>query len=465
VKVAELKNKKIAIVGYGVEGLAVADFLRLQKIPFAILDKKPGLDLPKDATYIQTGSDYLQSLSDFQVIIRAPGVQPFLPEIVAFEQSGGIVETQMRLFFDNYPNRQKIIGVTGTKGKGTTSTLIKNIIEEAGLPVRLAGNIGVGVLSLLSPEVIAEDPWVILELSSFQLQDLKASPHIAVVLMVTSEHLDYHRSIEEYVDAKAPIVGAQDADDLVIYNADYPSSVKIAESSKAKKIPFSTVSAASIGDGGALALSEDNAIYFLENGDRELLGKISELQLRGYHNAQNVCAAALVGRVLGISKDIIWKTCSTFTGLEHRLKFVTQKMGIKFYDDSFATIPESTITAVSSFAEPIILFAGGNDKGANYEELGKDLADLAQKKSLKAVITLGLVGNRIAAGLQSSGYLGAVIKIDKPGKEAYDQGFEELKNIAKAGDIVLLAPGSASFDMFKNYKERGDYFSNLAKNF
>jgi UDP-N-acetylmuramoylalanine--D-glutamate ligase len=283
--------------------------------------------------------------------------------------------------------------------------------------------------------------------------------------MVTSEHLDYHRSIEEYVNAKAPIVGAQDADDIVIYNADYPSSVKIAESSKAKKIPFSTVSAAAIGDDGAVALSEENAIYFLENGDRELLGQISELQLRGYHNAQNVCAAALVGRALGISKDIIWKTCDTFEGLEHRMKFVTQNMGIKFYDDSFATIPESTITAVNSFAEPVILFAGGNDKGANYEELGKGLADLAQKKSLKAIITLGLVGNRIAAGLQSSGYPGTVIKIDKAGKEAYDQGFEQLKNIAKAGDIVLLAPGTASFDMFKNYKERGDYFSNLANNF
>jgi UDP-N-acetylmuramoylalanine--D-glutamate ligase len=371
----------------------------------------------------------------------------------------------MRLFFDNYPNRKKIIGVTGTKGKGTTATLIKNIIEEEGLSVRLAGNIGIGVLNLLAPEIVAEDPWIILELSSFQLQDLKVSPHIAVVLMVTSEHLDYHRSIEEYVNAKAPIVGAQDADDLVIYNADYPSSVKIAESSKAKKIPFSTVSAAAIGDNGALALSEDNSIYFLENNDRELLGQISELQLRGYHNTQNVCAAALVAQSLGISKDIIWRVSRVFTGLEHRLKFVIQSKGIKFYDDSFATIPESTITAVNSFVEPIILFVGGNDKGANYEELGKELADLAQKKSLKAIITLGLVGNRIAAGLESAGYSGTVIKIDEPGKEAYDQGFEHLKEIAEAGDIVLLAPGSASFDMFRNYKERGDYFSNLANSF
>jgi UDP-N-acetylmuramoylalanine--D-glutamate ligase len=483
VKISELKNKKIAIVGYGVEGAAVADFLRSLEIPFSILDKKPKIALPKDAAYIQTGDDYLKNLDDYEVIIRAPGIQPFLPELLAFEKNGGIIETQMRLFFENYPNRQKIIGVTGTKGKGTTSILIQKILQAAGLPVRLGGNIGTGVLNLLSEDALAEDPWIVLELSSFQLQDLGAGPHIAVVLMVTSDHLDYHRSIEEYIAAKAPIAGYQKADDFVIYNADYPSSVKIAEGSnnKAKKIPFSTVSGANFAEDGAfgeaigksssevvdgaLAVAEEDSVYLQRAGHRELLGKISELKLRGYHNTQNICAAALVGATLGISPKIIWRACADFAGYEHRLQFVVERSGIKFYDDSIATIPESSITAADSFTEPVILFAGGSDKGVDYKKFGADLAELSKRKSLKAVITLGLVGQRIAEGLENAGYAGKIVQIQDAGAEAYNQAFDQLKNLASTGDVVLLSPGTASFDMFKNYKERGDYFNELAKNF
>lgn len=472
-----MKNKKIAIVGYGIEGAAVADFLCSLEIPFSILDKKPKIALPKDAAYIQTGDDYLKNLGDYEVIIRAPGIQPFLPELVEFEKNGGIIETQMRLFFENYPNRQKIIGVTGTKGKGTTSILIQKILQAAGMPVKLGGNIGTGVLNLLSEAALAEDPWIVLELSSFQLQDLGASPHIAVVLMVTSDHLDYHRNVEEYVAAKAPITEYQKVDDFVIYNADYPSSVKIAEGSKAKKIPFSTVSGAAVAADeatgksssevvdGALAVAEEDSIYLKRAGHRELLGKISELKLRGYHNTQNICAAALVGATLGISPEIIWRACADFAGYEHRLQFVAECRGIKFYDDSIATIPESSVTAADSFTEPVILFAGGSDKGVDYKKFGGDLAGLSKRKSLKAVITLGLVGQRIVEGLESAGYAGKIVQINDAGAEAYNQAFDQLKNLASTGDVVLLSPGTASFDMFKNYKERGDYFNELAKNF
>lgn len=442
----DLEDKRIAILGYGVEGKAEADFLRGRKLEFDILDQT-------------ISGDYLANLSQYDVVIRSPGVKPHLPELEAFIANGGIVETQMRLFFANYPHRKRIIGITGTKGKGTTALLLQAILERANLPVRLGGNIGSGAFELLSPEVVNEDPWIILELSSFQLQHLQHSPHLAVVLMITSDHLDYHRSLDEYVQAKAAITAFQESDDVAVYNVDYPESERIGMMGLGRKLAFSTVTAAAVGDDGAVALREEDMIYLIRGGEKIPLGRISDLQLRGYHNTQNVCAAAAAAAQLGIDPETIWHACTAFAGYAHRLQFVTERGGVKFYDDSIATVPESALTAAAAFTEPTIIFAGGSDKGEDYVQFGKDLAGLHH---IKAVCCVGLIGGRIAAGLQAGKFTGKIIAPITADKSAYDECFAAIAAIAKDGDVVLLAPGTSSFDMFSNYKERGDYFAALA---
>jgi UDP-N-acetylmuramoylalanine--D-glutamate ligase len=461
-KISELRNKKIAVIGYGVEGQATARFLREHEIQCAILDRNINLEIPDDAVRAELGEDYLSHLADYDVVIRAPGIRPFLPEFLQFQKQGGVMQTQVKLFFDNYAHPERVIGVTGTKGKGTTALLIESIMKQAGMPVMVAGNIGVGVLDLLSEKVAAENPWIVLELSSFQLQDCEASPHIAVVLMVTSDHLDYHPTVQEYVAAKSSIGRYQHADDCIIINADYENSLAIGQASKAQKYLFSTVTSAIVGDEGATSLSEERELAIFHAGERRVIGTTAELKLRGHHNTQNVCAAALVGAIVGIADADIWEGCRNFSGYAHRLQLAVEREGVKFYDDSIATVPESSLTAVDSFSEPVILFAGGSDKGGNYEAFGRALATCS---SLKAVAAIGMVGWRIIEGLREANFRGMIIQTEEQGPEAYDRAFAQLEPIVQAGDVVLLSPGTASFDMFENYKERGDYFSDLAKQF
>jgi UDP-N-acetylmuramoylalanine--D-glutamate ligase len=469
-KISELHNKKIGIVGYGIEGESVARFLRKRDIEFSVLDRTPNLFSVEGAVECVFGNQYLDNLGRFDLLIRAPGVRPFLPELLEFQKNGGIIETQTRLFFDNYPDRKKIIGVTGTKGKGTTCILLNEIFKANGEESLIGGNIGKGVFDLLDETSENSDPWIILELSSFQLQDLEASPHIAVVLMVTSDHLDYHRSIEEYAQAKSSIAKYQTANDFIIINADYPSSVKIAENSAAKKYYFSTADHInnsannSANNLAAYASKEEDAIYFVRDDDKVLLGKISELQLKGYHNTQNICAAALAASAASVPDAIIWSAAKEFSGYEHRLQFVAEHSDIKFYDDSSGTNTASTLTAVDVFDQPTILLVGGFSKGQDYKALGFELAQKGKAK-LKAIILLGNISNEISQGLKEGNYEGQIIHITDQTSNAYDLAFQEIHKIAEPGDIVLLAPGTSSFDMFKNYKERGEYFSALANRF
>jgi UDP-N-acetylmuramoylalanine--D-glutamate ligase len=461
-KISELKDKTVAIVGYGVEGHAAARFLREHGIAFAVLDRNVNLEIPDDAVRADLGEEYLKNLSDYDVIIRAPGIRPFLPEFVAYQKQGGIMQTQVKLFFDNYPHPERVIGITGTKGKGTTALLIQKILEEAKMPVVVAGNIGLGVLDLLNEKTATENPWIILELSSFQLQDCEASPHIAVVLMVTADHLDYHASVQEYVAAKSAIGRYQSADDAIVINADYENSLAIGQESKAHKYLFSTVTAAIVGDEGVTSLSEEGEIAIIHGGKRRGLGNIADLKLRGHHNTQNICAAALVGTLVGASDMQIWNGCKNFSGYAHRLQLVADRHGVQFYDDSIATVPESALTAIDSFSEPVVLFAGGSDKGGDYEAFGRALAS---RPGLKAVAALGTVGWSIIEGLRAAQFRGMIIQSEEQGPEAYDRAFAQLEPVVHAGDVVVLSPGTASFDMFENYKERGDYFTGLAKEF
>lgn len=384
---------KIAILGWGVDTQDVEPYLRAQGHEIDILSEPFG-DLKK-----------------YDMVVRSPGVYRYRKELKDLTN----VTSKTKIFFDVCP--AKIIGVTGTKGKGTTSTLIYEILKKAGKKVFLGGNMGKGIFGNL--EKMDSESWVVLELSSFQLIDLHKSPHIAVVLMTTSEHLDWHSSPEEYVRAKFSICNFQFSNDFAIYNKDYPNSVKIGMQGQGKKIAIS---------------------------GKDWTGP---LRLRGDHNRENMAAAAAVAKILDIRNEIIEEIAREFKGLEHRLEEVATINGVTYFEDSFSTTPETTIAAIKSFTEPLILIAGGSEKGSDFTELGKVVGE---SKNVKAVILIGLMADRIDKAITNRD-----LKIIR-NLSNMESIVKTASEIAQSGDVVLLSPAAASFDMFKNYKERGEQF-------
>lgn len=400
---------KVAILGYGIEGQDAEKYLKGKGYKVDILDKK-------------FDERYLRDLEKYDLIVRSPGVYRYLPEIVKAEKSGVEITSAIKIFFEEAKGR--IIGVTGTKGKGTTASLIYQILKDAGEDVYLAGNIGIAYLSLLPK--LKKKSTVIMELSSFQLIDMDVSPQVAVVLNITSDHLDWHKNLKEYVDSKKNIVKFQKKGDFAVLNADYALPRSFARSTKAKTISFSK---------------------------RQLADKYKKnLLLRGEHNWENVAAAVSVASLLGIEAEIIKKSVFSFKGLEHRLELVDTLGGVSFYNDSFATGPQPTIAAVNSFEEPLTVILGGYDKKLDYEELGKEIA---KKKNVIFVVLIGNVAEKIRQALKKGGYKGKIVQM---GKSKMDEITQKAFSLTPKGGVVLLSPAAASFDMFANYKERGKKF-------
>lgn len=402
------KDKKIAVIGNGIEGQDAKKFLELKGSIVTILDQTDG-------------KDYLKNLNRFDLIVRSPGVYP--KKIITTKR----VTTSTHIFFDQFDGT--IIGVTGTKGKGTTSTLIYQILKAAGKDVYLAGNIGKPYLELL-PNLNAKS-FVILEMSSFQLIDLPVSPDISVVLNITSDHMDWHKNIAEYVEAKKNIVKFQKASDWGVINSEYKVPKSFAKETKANIFLFSK-----------------------EKLDEKFK---KDLILRGEHNLENIAAAVSVAKILNIDEKIIIETLKNFKGLEHRLEFVREVKGIKFYNDSFATGPQPTIAAIKSFTEDETLILGGSDKGLDYKELGKIIE---KHKNVKNTILIGDTALKIENSLKIEN---CKLKIIKLGKPSMTEIVNKAYKITKKGAVVILSPASASFDMFTNYKERGNQFKEAVK--
>jgi len=394
---------KVVILGWGVDSQDVEPFLRSQGHEIDILDEKekPFGDLTK-----------------YDMIVRSPGVNLHRKELKEVKKP--IVTSKIKIFFDVCPG--KIIGVTGTKGKGTTSTLIYEILKKAGKDVYLGGNIGQGIFENL--DKITADSWVVLELSSFQLIDLHKSPDIAVVLMTTNDHMDWHASPDEYVGAKSSISRFQDSSDFVIYNKDYPNSVKIGLQGQGKKIE----------------ISKNNWT--------------SPLRLRGDHNRENMAAAAEVAKIIKIQDSIINEVAGEFKGLEHRLEEVATVKGVTYFDDSFSTVPETTIAAIKAFSEPMILIAGGSEKGSDFTRLGKTISEA---KNIKAVILIGSMAERIDRAILNR-HLRILRNLSN-----MSEIVKSANSLAGSGDVVVMSPACASFDMFKSYKDRGDQFKACVK--
>lgn len=433
---------KIAVLGYGAQGKAAVSYWDKGN-DITVCDQNTELQLPAGVAS-QLGNNYLRDLERFDLIIRSPSVHPNdiikanTPRIV--RKITSVTEE----FFRVCP--APIIGVTGTKGKGTTSTLITKILEAAGKKVHLGGNIGIPPLSMLANQITPND-WVVLELANFQLIDCGVSPHIAVCLMVVPEHLDWHHNIKEYIHAKQNIFRHQSFDDLAIFNRANDLSMEVAEVSPALKQSYEVpeIDQKPQDRNGAYVLGTE---IFM---DDEKICDVSDVKLLGRHNLQNVCAAIVATwNIIGNNPSIIKKVVSEFTGLPHRLELVREVNGVKYYDDSFGTNPNTAIVAIKSIENPKILIVGGSDKGAEFGEL----ATAIKQNNVKAVVQIGQMGPIISAELTKIGYT----NIHDGGKDM-DSIIQVASNLAESGDAVLLSTACASFDMFKDYIDRGQQFN------
>ncbi len=419
---------KIAIAGYGVEGKANYAYFRDQG-ELTIVDEQPVIDdLPEGVLSI-LGEGSFSKLQDFDMVVRTAGLSPH--KIT----TNGIVWSATNEFFIRCP--VPIIGVTGTKGKGTTCSLIADMLRAAGKTVHLVGNIGVPALDVIS--VISPDDIVVFELSSFQLWDIQKSPHIAVVLMVEPDHLNIHKDFADYVAAKSNIGRYQQPQDIIIYHPTNISSASIAAGSPALiKQRYQTPEGAYVHE-GSIIIGEQN------------ICSVSEVALVGEYNLQNVCAAVTASWVYIQDATVIASAIHSFQGLEHRLEYVATKNGIQFYNDSYSSAPTATIAAVSAFSEPIVLIVGGLDRGIDLHPL----ADMIQETAnIRKVIIIGAIKQRLAAILQEYGFDNFIVSDANDMDSIVDQAREN----AMKDDVVILSPGCASFDMFKNFAERGEKF-------
>ncbi len=430
---------KIAIIGFNAEGLASYKYFTNQGHEITICDQSESVTTPTDAK-AQLGSGYLDNLDIFDLIVRTPGLPP--QKILEKNPSAGSkITSGTNEFFKVCPTKN-IIGVTGTKGKGTTSTLIAKILEADGKKVYLGGNIGVPALSFVND--IRPDDWVVLELSSFQLIDLRHSPHISVCLMIESEHLNWHTDMQDYTGAKQNIFAHQTLEDIAIYLAENDNSKALASVSRGQKIPYFAPPGAHVANGA------------IQIGD-QIVCQTTELKLLGQHNWQNVCAASTAAWQITHNMEALRSVLTSFTGLPYRLEFVREVNGVKYYNDSFGTTPETAIVAIQAFDAPKIMIVGGSEKGADYQ----DLVTTIINSNVKHVVCIGITGQKIADILEARKNERCVTYTIWSSYDSITMAeiVETAKNEAEPGDIVLLSCASASFDMFKDYKDRGKQFN------
>lgn len=419
---------KIAIAGFGLEGESNYRYYSTspENIITIVDQKTPERLLPPGVETI-IGEDAFEKLSDFDLVVRTAGLAP------RKIKTNGKIWSSTNEFFSKCPC--KIIGVTGSKGKGTTASIIASILRSAGKTVWLLGNIGKPALEVLSQ--IGNDDIVVYELSSFQLWDLEFSPNIAVVLFIEQEHLDVHSDFDEYVAAKLNITSHQSPDDLLVFNHSNQYASSIAATSKAQLRGYPDVSSAHVSNG-----------YFYY-GEQKICS-VESLGIMGKFNYDNACAA--IDAVWGLVSDpsVIKEGLSSFKGLPHRLQLIRELNGVRYFDDSIATIPGAAIAALKAFDEPKVIILGGSSKGSDFSELGRELA-----RNDVVAILFGQEADNIAKSCESAGFSNYEI-IQNP---TMIDVVKRAQSLAKPGGVVLLSPACASFGLFSNYIDRGDQFA------
>ena len=423
---------KIAILGYGKEGQsAYRHFNNLENEIF-IHDNNLDIELPEDVECV-LGKDAFVNLDNYgyDLLVRSPGLR------IIEDTLDTPVTTPTNEFLKAC--KAEIIGVTGTKGKGTTCTLISQILIESGRKVHLLGNIGAPALDELAS--IKENDLVVYEMSSFQLFDIQKSPHVAVCLMVTEDHLDWHKNLKEYHEAKRNIFTHQNTEDIAVYFSDNEVSKDLASSSLAtKKYAY--------GSAGDVYVKDDSIIAF-----DQVVANIEDVKLPGRHNLENVCAA--IAAVWNYTKDTqaIKRVLKSFAGLPYHIEHIRDLDGVDYYNDSFSTNPSAAIAAIESFDQPQVLFLGGFDKNVNFNPL----AEAIKKHEIRKIITFAQTGEKIKNVLIDHG----VENVTYNDSDNFKKIVEEGASFAKTGDVVIFSPACASFGMFTDYKSRGEKFNEI----
>lgn len=419
---------RIAIAGYGVEGKSSYQYFSKKGDDITILDDRTEIDDLPEGVRAVLGAAAFSHLEDYDMVVRSPSLPP------AKLAGAKKIWSATNEFFAECP--APIIGVTGTKGKGTTSSLTAAILREAGRTVHLVGNIGTPALDSL--DAIQPGNIVVYEMSSFQLWDIEKSPHVAVILMIEPDHLNVHADFDDYVLAKGNIAAHQQADDVVIYHPTNVQSARAAAASNGKKIRYMTPEAAYVKDG--MIMMNETAVCSTD-----------KVGLKGGYNLENVCAAVSAAWQFTENTASFARAIEGFKGLEHRLEYVATKQGVEFYNDSFSSAPTATMAALTAFTQPIVLIVGGYDKGVDLSPLAENIASTP---NVEKVVVIGQTRGQITSTFARLGF----DKFDSTDETDMEKIVALALGYAPKGGVVLLSPGCASFDMFKNFYERGKLF-------
>jgi UDP-N-acetylmuramoylalanine--D-glutamate ligase len=444
----ELKNKRVLVVGLGKSGLAAARFLKERGARVTVSDARPATliaELPglvAEGIAVEAGSHGLLTFRRQDLIVVSPGVPQSTPELMQVRAMGMHIIGEMELGAQYLQG--EVVAITGSNGKTTTTSLMGEILNAAGRPTLVGGNIGKPVTEMVAEST--PETWSVLEVSSFQLETIETfKPRIAMVLNITPDHLDRHGSFEKYAAAKARITENQRAEDFLVLNAENTPTQMVAAKTKAQIFWFSAVRQIKQG-----AFVHGESIFFIEKegAKPEPVMPVAEITLAGKHNVENVLAAVCAARLAGVSSEVIRSAVAAFKAVEHRLEFVREVAGVKYYNDSKATNVDATAKAIEAFAGGVHVILGGKDKDSDYGTL----APLLREK-VKTVITIGSAAEKIER------QLAGVVKIESA--ETLARAVAKTQELSVAGDVVLLAPACASFDQFENYEHRGRVFKEL----
>jgi UDP-N-acetylmuramoylalanine--D-glutamate ligase len=445
----ELKGKKVLVVGLGKSGLAAALFLRRQGAFVTVSDVRSAEALAKDipalleeGIMVEAGGHGLLTFRRQDLIVVSPGVPLDTPELVQVKNFGLPVIGELELAARFLKGR--VVAITGSNGKTTTTALLGEILTAAGLPTLVGGNIGVPVVGLIDEST--PDTWSVLEVSSFQLEStVEFRPHIAVILNITPDHLDRHGSFENYAKAKERIFAAQSADDFAVLNADNTRAAEAAVRTSARVYWFSIEHPVQQG----AWLDSGSVVYRAAGGaEIEQIMPLKAIPLKGAHNVENVLAAVVAARLAGVTAEVIRRAVQKFQAVEHRLEYVATVNGVEYYNDSKATNVDATAKAIAAFSSGVHLILGGKDKGSDYTVLTALL-----RERVSAVYTIGSAAAKIESHLRG------IISLHSC--ETLDKAVTAAANAARPGEVVLLAPACSSFDQFENYEQRGRAFKHL----
>ena len=445
----ELKGKRVLVVGLGKSGLAAALFLRRKGAQVTVSDVRSAEALAKDipalleeGIMVEAGGHGLLTFRRQDLIVVSPGVPLDTPELVQVKSFGLPVIGELELAARFLKGR--MLAVTGSNGKTTTTALLGEILKEAGIPTLVGGNIGVPVVGLI--EESTSDTWSVLEVSSFQLEStVEFHPGIAVILNITPDHLDRHGSFENYARAKERIFAAQDEHDCLVLNADNERAAEAAQRSPARVYWFSVEHVVEQG-----AWLEDGFVVYRAARDAEIeqVMPLAGIPLKGAHNVENALAAVVAARLAGVPTEAIRRAIEKFQAVEHRLEYVATVNGVDFYNDSKATNVDATAKAITAFDSGIHLILGGKDKGSDYTLLAPLL-----RARVRTVYTIGAAAAKIESQLRG------VVSIESC--ETLGNAVIAAASAARPGEVVLLAPACSSFDQFENYEHRGRVFKEL----